>query len=451
MRSPRGLSLRLRLVVAGAVAVVLALALAGTALVALFATHVERRAGAELTVHLDQLLAGLDRGSDGMLVISAPPADPRFGQPYSGLYWQIESADGLIRSRSLWDWTLSLSEDPQVDGGVRKSRLAGPQDTELLVMERAVTVPQRLGGGSLREAVAMDTAELAAARDAFAAGMMPYLAVLAAFLILAAGAQVAVGLRPLSALGSQVAALRAGAVARMGGAWPSEVRPLASEIDALLDEREQEVRRARARAADLAHGLKTPLQALMGEADRLRDAGDDAAAEGIEEVAAAMRRIVDWELARARAAAAQARDLRTPVASVAEGIVSVLRRTPEGAGLDWRIEVPVDLAVRLDEADLSEALGALAENAARYGTDRVGLVAEVAERVARISVVDDGPGIPESRRTALTDRFARADESRARHGLGLAIAAGIAEAAGGRLTLADAGPGLVATLELPVA
>jgi len=78
-------------------------------------------------------------------------------------------------------------------------------------------------------------------------------------------------------------------------------------------------------------------------------------------------------------------------------------------------------------------------------------MAEVAEKVARVSVVDDGPGIPESRRAALTDRFARADESRARHGLGLAIAAGIAEAAGGRLTLGDAAPGLVATLELPVA
>jgi len=451
MRSARGLSLRLRLVAAGAVAVVLALALAGTALVALFATHAERRAGAELTVHLDQLLAGLDRGSDGALIVTAPPADPRFGQPYSGLYWQIESADELIRSRSLWDWTLSLSEEPKVDGEVRKSLLPGPQDTELLVLERTVTVPQRLGGGMLREAVAMDAAELAAARDAFAAGMMPYLAVLAAFLILAAGAQVAVGLRPLSALGTQVASLRAGAVARMGGAWPAEVRPLASEIDALLDERETEVRRARARAADLAHGLKTPLQALMGEADRLRAAGDGAAAEGIEEVAAAMRRIVDWELARARAAAAQARDLRTPVAPVAEGIVSVLRRTPEGASLDWRIEVPGDLKVRLDEADLSEALGALAENAARYGNAGIRLMAEVAEKVARVSVVDDGPGIPESRRAALTDRFARADESRARHGLGLAIAAGIAEAAGGRLTLGDAAPGLVATLELPVA
>jgi signal transduction histidine kinase len=449
MRPPRGLSLRLRLVLAGAVAVLVALGLAGTALVALFSTHVERRAAAELTVHLDQLLAGLAPGPEGGLVVTMPPADPRFGQPYSGLYWQIETQGGLIRSRSLWDWTLPMMDAAQADGAIIKRRLPGPLDTELLVLERSVTVPQRLGGGVLREAVAMDTAELMEARDGFAAGMSPYLALLASFLILAAGAQVAVGLRPLSTLGRHVAALRSGAVARMGPAWPQEVRPLASEIDALLDERDVEVGRARARAADLAHGLKTPLQALMGEAERLRAAGQTGAADGIEDVAAAMRRTVDRELVRARAAAAHGRDVRAVVAPVAEGIVSVLRRTPDGAALDWRVEVPQGLTVRLDEADLAEALGALAENAARHARVVVRLVARVEGALARVSVIDDGPGIPEHRRSELTDRFVRADESAARHGLGLAIAADVAEVAGGALILGDAGPGLVATLEIP--
>jgi signal transduction histidine kinase len=67
-----------------------------------------------------------------------------------------------------------------------------------------------------------------------------------------------------------------------------------------------------------------------------------------------------------------------------------------------------------------------------------------------LTVADDGPGIPESRRAALANRFARADASGPGHGLGLAIAADIAEAAGGRLALADAAPGLAANLILPV-
>ena len=57
--------------------------------------------------------------------------------------------------------------------------------------------------------------------------------------------------------------------------------------------------RARARAGDLAHALKTPLQALIGEAARLRAAGAGAAAQGIEEIAGAIDRHVQRELARA--------------------------------------------------------------------------------------------------------------------------------------------------------
>ena len=62
-------SLRLRLLVAGAVSIVLALALAALGLSLLFERHVERRVEAELKAHLDQLVAGLERGGDGALTL----------------------------------------------------------------------------------------------------------------------------------------------------------------------------------------------------------------------------------------------------------------------------------------------------------------------------------------------------------------------------------------------
>ncbi|MEE4119918.1 MAG: HAMP domain-containing sensor histidine kinase [Paracoccaceae bacterium] len=447
----RGLSLRLRLVLAGAVAVILALGLAAAGLSALFATHVERRAMAELSVQLDQVLAGLARAGDG-LTVATPPADPRFARPYGGLYWQIETGGQLLRSRSLWDRALALPPDALADGQVHAHRIEGPEGAELLTLERSVTLPARLGGGTARAAVAMEAAELSAARRAFMADMAPYLALLALALIGAGWAQVAVGLRPLRAVGERVGALRGGRAARMGTDWPREVSPLAAEIDALLEAREGEIRRAQARAADLAHGLKTPLQALMGEAGRLRTAGSEQAARGIEDVAGAMRRTVDRELARARTAARAGGD-RADVARVAARIVSVLRRTPDGARLDWEMAVPEGLAATLDAADLAEALGALAENAARHAASRVRIAASAEGDTLRLTVSDDGPGIPEGRRTALTNRFASAEtagpEETPGHGLGLAIAAEIAEAAGGHLALADAAPGLSASLSLP--
>lgn len=266
------MSLRLRLALAGALAILLALGLAALGLAQLFGAHVERRATAEMSVQLDQVIAGLDRGPDG-LDLARPPADPRFSVPYSGLYWQIEEAGSLRRSRSLWDTALDLPDDSLGDGAVHVHRLAGPDGADLLVLERSITLPSRLGGGPVRAAVAMEASELVAARRAFMADLAPYLALLALALSAAGWVQLSIGLSPLRSLGARISALREGRAERMGGHWPVELRPVATEIDDLLAAREAETDRARTRAADLAHGLKTPLQALMGEADRLRGIG----------------------------------------------------------------------------------------------------------------------------------------------------------------------------------
>lgn len=441
------MSLRLRLALAGAVAILVALGLAAFGLSHLFAAHVERRAVAEMSVQLDQVIAALERGPQG-LELARPPADPRFSRPYGGLYWQLEEAEAIQRSRSLWDTVLDLPTDNLDDGAVHVHRLPGPGGEQVLVLERLVTLPARLGGGTVRAAVGVDASELTLARRDFMSDLAPYLGLLALALMTAGWVQLSVGLRPLLDLGARIAALRTGRATRMGDDWPVELRAVATEIDDLLAARDTETARARARAADLAHGLKTPLQALMGEAARLRRDGAIAQAEGIEDTARAMRRTVDHELARARTAA-RAADARADPAQVAARLIAVLRRTPDGAGLEWRQEIPAGLCVALDDPDLAEAMGALLENAAHHARSRVVLSAAAeADRVV-VSIADDGPGIPEPQRAALLRRHARADETGT--GLGLSIASDIAQAAGGDLMLGRAGSGLMATLTLPQA
>ena len=441
------LSLRLRLVLAGAVAVSLAIAAATLGLAALFAAHVERQAVTALSVQLDQVIAGLDLGPDGAVALVPPPTDPRFARPYGGLYWQVAAGGEVLRSRSLWDVDLALPADALLDGAEHLHDLAGPEGQSLLSMERSVTLPARLGGGRARVAVAMDRAGLAAARASFLGELLPYALALALALILAGWAQIAVGLRPLRAIGARVTAVRSGSAHRLGAEFPAEVQPLAAEVDALLAAREQEVAQARARAGDLAHGFKTPLQALMGEAGRLRADGREAAAESIEDIAGTMRRHVDREIARARAAL-QAREARAEVADVVAGIVRVVARTGTGAALAWDEAVPDGLVVAADPADLAEALGALVENAARHAGTTVRVAAAQTAAEVTITVADDGPGIPSERIAALMQRGVRADLRGS--GLGLAIAADIAEALGGRLALGAATTGgLEARLSLP--
>ena len=439
------MSLRLRLALAGALAILLALGLAAFALSQLFAAHVERRAVAEMGVQLDQVVAGLERGPDG-LQPARPLADPRFVQPYGGLYWQIEEGGRIQRSRSLWDGALDLPPDSLRDGAVHVHRLRGPDGAPLLVLERFITLPGRLGEGVARVAVAMNADELSVAQRDFMSDLAPYLALLGAALMIAGWAQLFVGLRPLRRLSAQIAALRTGRAPRMGEDWPLELRPVAAEIDDLLTARAAETERARARAADLAHALKTPLQALMGEAARLRDDGAADRAEGIEDTARAMRRTVDRELARARTAA-RGIDAQADPALVAQRLIAVLRRTPDGAALDWHHAIPPALSVALHEADLAEAMGALMEHAARHARSRVSLSAQESDTRVHITIADDGPGIPEDQRAMLLRRHVRLDQ--AGTGLGLSIASDIAEAAGGALTLGGDGPGLIARLTLP--
>lgn len=427
-------SIRLRLVAAGAAAVLASLAVAAVGLDILFERHVRRLAIVELSADLDQIAAGLERGPDGRFILNHPPGDPRYRQPLSGLYWQVDTGDGPLTSRSLWDATIPAPADETPDGRPHEHLLSGPDGGTLLVLDRTIFAPARFGPDGIRIAVALRNAQLETAAHAFVRDLAPYLGLLGLFLTAAGWLQVRVGLRPLADVGAQVAAIRSGTAARLGAAFPAEVRPLAAEVDALIEAREAEPRRARARAGDLAHGLKTPLQALIGEADRLRSQGAEAEADGIEEIVAAMRRHVDRELARARIAASAPTAASAP-AAVIDRVLSVLRRTGDGARLDWRVDADPALRVRIDADDLTEALGALLENASRHATSRVAVTARRAGPLAEIVIDDDGPGIPETLLQGLTDRGARLDT--AGSGLGLAIAREIAEATGGALTLAN--------------
>jgi signal transduction histidine kinase len=277
------------------------------------------------------------------------------------------------------------------------------------------------------------------------ADLLPYLALLALVLVATGAAQLLIGLRPFARIRQRLAAVSQGAARRMGSDLPAEVLPLAAQIDSLLDAAETETDRARARAADLAHGLKTPLQALLGEAGRLQAAGAAEAARGVTEIVDAMQTHVDRELSRARRAADRAQAQALPL-TVARAVAGVLMRTPDGAALDWRITGD-DLPARIDPADLTEALGALAENAARHAASRVEISCAALDDTRLVVVLrDDGPGVDPADLDRLLQRGVRLDTRGG--GLGLSIAAEIAVGAGGGLALTPGDPGLVARLVL---
>lgn len=433
-------SLRIRLLAVGAVSTCLALALAGFGLTQLFSRHVEQRVEAELTGILDQLAAGLEKDpTTGQLVVQSPPASSRFNQPLSGLYWQITSQEGNLRSRSLWDGWLDLPGDGVADGHLHKHETGGPDGAPLLVLDRQVVLPERLGSELVRISVAVVSSEISDAAYSFALGMLPYMLLLAAVLTAASALQVTVGLSPLKGIRSRLSQIRANPQARIGSAFPDELKPVAAAIDDLLSAREDQIVRARSRAADLAHGLKTPLQVLMGDVERLRAAGEREIADEIEQVAAAMRRHVERELAHARLNLT-GHALTPDVARIISQITRVMERTPAGTSLGWRVEAPPSLAAAIDPDDLGEALGNLVENAVRHASSCIRITARAEEERVRISVEDDGPGMTQEQISHCLVRGNRLDEEDtsplANLGLGLSIVQEIAVSSGGMLELA---------------
>ena len=434
-------SLRLRLLLGAAAAVFVALSVSGIALTLLFERHIERRVEAELTNDARRLVAGLTVDTQGQPHASTLPADSRFAQPASGLYWQLSTPTATLKSHSLWDQSLPpFTRTPSDEWQTRTA--AGPFDQELFLVQRVVR-PEREGAPVLVQ-LAQDRALIGATRNEFARELALYLLVLWAVLAAAGWLQVELGLRPLGRLRKELAELNANPSARLASDHPPEVEPLTQAINALADAREKDLAAARRRAADLAHGLKTPLAALSAQSRRARAAGATEAADGLDRAIAAAGAAIEAELARARVARLRTSPKRaqTPALGAVERVVSVVERTDFGANRVFDVDVPPHVLLPLDADAATELLGPLIENAARHARRRVKITAgHVDPTGEEIAVEDDGPGLGGARPEDVLGRGARLDETASGHGLGLAIARDIAEASGGALRINSSGLG----------
>src|SRR5690606_33970350 len=112
----------------------------GYALSVLLGTKVERCLVARHGVLLEVLVAGGELGAEGRLELRLQLGEPRFEQPLSGWYWQIEEGGRVLRrSPSLWDAVLPVALPP----GQRLAAqdVAGPEGQPLRLLVRAITLP----------------------------------------------------------------------------------------------------------------------------------------------------------------------------------------------------------------------------------------------------------------------------------------------------------------------
>ena len=210
----------------------------------------------------------------------------------------------------------------------------------------------------------------------------------------------------------------------------------------------------------IAHDLRTPITRARA---RLEDAALHARSEGelrtgVERAVAdldgvtavfhALMRIAEIEVGARRSAFAEI-DLGPLLADLADLYGAVA----EEHGLTLRLDVPDTLAILGDRDLLQQAVANLLDNAIKFSPagGQITLAASRIDRSVRLSVADQGPGIPESDRPRAAERFFRGET--ARHtpgsGLGLALVQAVALLHDGLLVLQDAHPGLRASITVP--
>lgn len=259
-----------------------------------------------------------------------------------------------------------------------------------------------------------------------------------AILIMTGGAVlVNSALVPFRRLRSRLIELRDGRSQTIAGSYPNEIQPLIDDLNSLLEQRERAVRRAQAKAGDLAHGLKTPLAILTQEAERAQREGHTESAGILLQQIERMRRQIEYHLAQARAVSGATPGVRSSVRDCAESLTRTVKHLYADRGLSFQIDVVDEHFVRVQREDLEEILGNLLDNACKWGKSQVVVSSRASDGQILIVVEDDSPGINPSVRDSVLQRGVRADETTPGSGLGLAIVRELVELYGGSISLGD--------------
>ncbi len=442
-------SLRNRLLLGTLVSLLVMLFVAQIFMSDLFERHVEQRVHDELNERLNFMGAKLDNalgaGSEQSagIILGEELArlEPGYQRPLSGYYWQVTTNGQTLRSRSLWDASLNISGD-NGKGSIDFIPVQGPGDQPLIAamrtVSRSIVIDGRRTPTVAHLIATVPRSEVRDALRAFKTEIDVYLWILGILLFLVGMVQIQIASHPLNRIRNAVSAIRRGMIARLPGTGPSELTTLVSEMNDLLDALDQAVEKARSRAADLAHGLKTPLTVIQGEMEHLRHTGAVTAeqAEGIEQAVEQLENHIRRELVRARVRGSTTGAItQLAIRPHVTRIVQILGRLPQASGIDFVITIDEDASLAIDASDFTEILGNLLENAIRHARTEIAINYVAGTQNIILSIRDDGPGVEESELGNLKLRGHRLDEHMHGSGLGLAIVEDIVEAYNGRLEL----------------
>ena len=280
------------------------------------------------------------------------------------------------------------------------------------------------------------------------------------------------GLRPLRRMGAAAGVIAAGDLSRRVepatprteiGRLGLALNAMLTQIEAAFAQSKASEQRLRRFIADASHELRTPLTSIRGYSEMLRRGAAESPADAetarrrIEEESVRMTTLVDDMLLIARL------DQGRPLETKPVNLQAIARDAVDDARVvapqrDIRLSAEQPIVVAGDDTRLRQVVGNLVRNALVHTptSTPIDVAVTTEDSIARMSVIDHGPGLSADEMQRVFEPFYRADPSRSRDsggaGLGLSIVNAVVAAHGGRVTVKEtSGGGATFEVELPLA
>ena len=227
------------------------------------------------------------------------------------------------------------------------------------------------------------------------------------------------------------------------------INTMLDNVESALNARQESETQVRQFVADASHELRTPLASIRGYAELTRRETEPVpptvthAIGRVESEALRMQELVEDLLLLARLDSGRPLE-REPVDLSLLAVNAVSDAHAAAPDHTWELDLPEDpVEVPGDQARLHQILANLLANARTHTPAGTHVVTRVRPEgsLVRVSVTDDGPGVPETLQPRIFERFTRGDDARVRAngstGLGLSIVAAVGQAHGGRVEVSS--------------
>ena len=423
-------SLKTRLVLSALLFILVLLPLIGVALNDAFAEQVKSAAKNELSAYVYSVLA-VTEVENKRIFIPELVLENRFNLIQSGLYAIATTEDAEHKQSIVWHSQSFMGITPPAQFTIPPTGQSAFEQIDLagaphLIYSFSVSFASLNENVPVTVHIIKDEHEFQQQIAQFNQQLWTWLLILILVMLIFQLSWLIWTIRPLARFTQELHDVEQGKSTQLSSQYPSELQAVARQLNILLNTEQTQRKRYRNALADLAHSLKTPLAVIKSQVDL-----SEASSEQVSNIS----RIISHQLKRAQTAAAASWHLGIKVDEVANKLLRTLAKIYREPQINLGGEIAEQAVFKGDEADLTEILGNLLDNACKAAKSKVKLTATGDAYQLQLCIEDDGPGISEALQTQIFERGIRADSYRQGNGIGLAIVRDLVDSYNGRISV----------------